>query len=42
MLNHIDWDEFVSVWDEFRVFMDTLIEWLMYVLADGPKPGEGL
>lgn len=39
MFNHINWDNFNSFWDGFRAFLDTLVEWLMYVLADGPKPG---
>ena len=42
MFNHIDWNGFMLVWEEFHKFMDTVIEWLMFVLADGPKPGEGL
>lgn len=38
MFNHVDWNAFMQVWTEFRAFMDKVMEWLMYVLADGPKP----
>ena len=40
MFNHIDWVAFNDVWDLFREFMDKVMAWLMYVLADGPKPVE--
>ena len=39
MFNFFDWNIFMEVWDEFLNFTDTVVEWLMYVLADGPKPG---
>ena len=40
MMNYFDWNAFVDVWDEFIKFMDTVFAWLMFVLADGPKPVE--
>lgn len=40
MFNHIDWKAFEKLWADFNDFMNTFFEWLMYVLADGPKPGQ--
>ncbi len=38
MFNFFDWNAFMQVWQEWLKFMDTVVAWLMYVLADGPKP----
>lgn len=35
---YIDWDALLSVWYEYLKFMDNVVAWLKYVLADGPKP----
>ncbi len=37
-MNYFDFDAFMVIWQEFLKFMDTVMAWLMFVLANGDPP----